>query len=441
MEEVEDKPSPSLFVSTSDESNGKKKKKKWATRKTKRKTKTMTRSCRLADDDLRSLLSLVRSATADARRFLSDNDLLLRPPQTLALESAIKSVAFSLAGLHSILPPAPLPPVPFSPPSPCWFQRFLSGIGAASSPLWIDYFGVSRSTFADLVNVLNPSLGDVGAGSAVAAVAAALYRLAHASPYKAVAGRFGFDGAGSACRAFYGVVKAALCHLPHLLPGVPTESGERARIVKGFGRASLPQCCGALGFRRFPGRGGPIVVQALVDSEGRFLDVSAGWPASASPSTVLLLSKLYSRFEDESLVLGSEPPVYVIGGSCCPLLRWLIVPFPGGDDGAGDDAANRMFNSVHRKGMSLVGAAFASVERRWRLLAADWKEGSLEMLPTVLMACCLLHNFANKCGDVLPWPPEEAPKEEDQFREYTGKNCEEGERVRAALVARIKQES
>lgn len=436
MEEVEEKPSPLLFVSTSDESNGKKKK-KWATRK-RRKTKTTTRSCRLADDDLRSLLSLVRSATADARRFLSDNDLLLRPPQTLALESAIKSVAFSLAGLHSILPAAPLTPVPFSSPSPCWFQRFLSGPGAASSPLWIDYFGLSRSAFTDLVNVLTPSLGDDGAGSAVAA---ALFRLAHAAPYKTVARRFGFDGAGSACRAFYGVVKAALCHLPHLLPGVPTESGGRARIVEGFVRASLPQCCGALGFGRFPGKGGPIVAQALVDSEGRFLDVSAGWPASASPSTVLRLSKLYSHFEDESLVFGSEPPAYVIGGSCCPLLRWLIVPFPGGDDGAGDDAAKRMFNSVHWKGMSLVGAAFASVERRWRLLAADWKEGSLEMLPTVLMACCLLHNFAHKCGDVLPWPPEEAPKEEDQFLEYTGKNCEEGERVRAALVARIKQES
>ena len=71
----------------------------------------------------------------------------------------------------------------------------------------------------------------------------------------------------------------------------------------GFGFSSLPNCFGVLGFTRFKiddsllGENGALIVQALVDSEGRFLDVSAGWPSTMKPEIFLRESKLYREVE------------------------------------------------------------------------------------------------------------------------------------------------
>lgn len=68
------------------------------------------------------------------------------------------------------------------------------------------------------------------------------------------------------------------------------------------------------------------MVQALVDSNGKFTDISAGWPSTMKPEAIFRQTKLFSIAEE---VLSGAPtklgngvmvPRYILGDSCLPLL-------------------------------------------------------------------------------------------------------------------------
>lgn len=205
---------------------------------------------------------------------------------------------------------------------------------------------------------------------------------------------------------------------------------------------SLPNCCGALGFSRFCSS---VLAQALVDSEGRFLDVSAGWRLSMPPSDILPRTKLFSS---QAVVLSNGPPLqlngvgssvprYFLGGACCPLLPWLMTPFVRGEE-AGSGAA-AVYNAVHARGMELVRRAFARLRGRWRLLGSlGWRDECAEALPFVIVSACLLHNYLIKCSE--PVPPERGlgvDEEEERFEVFEEKGDEVGERIRSVLAAHL----
>ena len=142
-------------------------------------------------------------------------------------------------------------------------------------------------------------------------------------------------------------------------------------------------CCGVLGFGRFGvegevlGKNGSVMVQALVDSEGRFLDVSAGWP-STMPETILHQTKLYLGVEESRELLngpmydltdGNSVPQYILGESCFPLLPWLLTPYIRANEEDSFGSSEREFNSVHGRAMGLVGTAFGRLGARWQLLS------------------------------------------------------------------------
>lgn len=186
----------------------------------------------------------------------------------------------------------------------------------------------------------------------------------------------------------------------------------------GFGWISLPNCCGVLGFGRFEvdgqlmGPDGSILVQALVDSEGRFLDISAGWPCTIKPESILHQTKLFSRVEESNELLngpcymlsdGNSVPQYILGDSCFPLLSWLITPYVrSNEEGDSSGSPEKEFNAVHSQAMRLVETAFGRVRARWQLISKRWKEECVEYLPFVIVMGCLLHNFLIKCSEPLP---------------------------------------
>ncbi|KAG0466915.1 hypothetical protein HPP92_018495 [Vanilla planifolia] len=229
-------------------------------------------------------------------------------------------------------------------------------------------------------------------------------------PFGAVARRFGFPSPEIACRAFY----------------------------EGFHWMSLPNCCGTLGFSRFGSGGSAVIAQALVDSEGRFLDISAGWWASMPPADILPRTKLHSS---QAVVLcggpplqlngvGSSVPRYFLGGPCCPLLPWLLTPFDQAEAGPAF-----VFNSVHARGMLLVHKAFARLRARWRLLKCEWSEECAEALPFVIVAACLLHNYLIKCSE--PVVEGDMGVEEEEFAKFEGKGDEFGKRIRAVIASHL----
>jgi hypothetical protein len=310
---------------------------------------------------LTSLLALLASSVTLALRFASDRDLLLRPSQTLALDplllSAARAVSRLLAQLPlhlqtltltslSLSPPTPSPPLPSS-----WFLRLLSSPSLPDSA-WRDAFRMSKPAFFHLLHAL--ALPAPAASSSSLALppdhtlGAALFRLAHAAPARAVARRFGLPSPAVAARAFYEVCRAIAERLSMLLDLAAPD--RIARAVPGFCALSLPNCCGALGYARF---GEVAIAQALVDAEGRFLDVSVGWDPELAPAEILPRTKLYTS---QSMVLANAPqgeliggsvPRYFLGPACCPLLPWLVTPYKHVVDATDDLSKESIFNHVH----------------------------------------------------------------------------------------------
>lgn len=131
-------------------------------------------------------------------------------------------------------------------------------------------------------------------------------------------------------------------------------------------------------------------------------------------------------------------PRYFIGGSCCPLLPWLLTPYKDSDLDASSNAKGAVFNTVHARGMELAERAFSRLRARWKLLKTEWSEEVVEGLPYVVAASCLLHNYLVKCTEPVQ---EEADGcyVEMPFKEFEGKGDEGRERIRDAIASHLSQ--
>ncbi|XP_062185142.1 protein ANTAGONIST OF LIKE HETEROCHROMATIN PROTEIN 1-like [Phragmites australis] len=400
---------------------------------------------------LTSLLALLASSVTLALRFAADRDLLLLPSQTLALDPLLLSAARAVSRLLALLPlhlqTLTLTSLSLSPPTPSpslpssWFLRLLSSPSLPDSA-WRDAFRMSKPAFFQLLHALALPTPTASSSSSTLALppdhklGAALFRLAHAAPARAVARRFGLPSPSVAARAFYEVCRAIADRLAVMLDLAAPD--RIARAVPGFCALSLPNCCGALGYARF---GDAAIAQALVDADGRFLDVSVGWDLAMAPAEILPRTKLYTS---QSIVLANAPqgeliggsvPRYFLGPACCPLLPWLVTPYK--DMGATDDLSKEsVFNYVHAHGMQVVKNAFGHVRARWRLLEECWKGECQEALPYVVVAGCLLHNFLIKCGEPLP-EEIQGDANADVFVDFEGEKDKEGERIKDVLAAHL----
>ncbi|XP_021602727.1 protein ALP1-like [Manihot esculenta] len=380
----------------------------------------------------KQLISLLTSATSAAHSFLNQNDLLLLPSQSLTLEYLLSSIPFSSP--------------PISLPSESFFYRFLSS-ASDFDPRWCQIFRMSKQTFSNLLAVLSPSLLSFLPPSIPpdSAIAATLFRLSHGASYESVARRFGLDSPAAACLAFYSVCKTVNEKLGDLV----NFGRDLERLVVGFEWISLPNCCGVLGFGKFGvdsevlGKNGSLLVQALVDSEGRFLDISAGWPCTMKPESIFSQTKLYSRVEGSNELLNgscyqlsesSSIPQYILGDSCFPLLPWLLTPFIRSNEVDSFGSADREFNAAHNRAMGLVGNAFGRVKARWQLLGRRWKEDCVEFFPYVIVMGCLLHNFLIKYSEPLPEESVGRILREEELPIFEGEADERGERNRYALA-------
>ncbi|PNX95309.1 nuclease HARBI1-like protein [Trifolium pratense] len=357
-----------------------------------------------------NLFALISKVTQTAQSFLSQNDLTLLPSQSLILDSLISSTSHSLSLL--LKPSHPLF-LSSTPQHNSWFHRFISSTSVSDSR-WLDAFRMSNPSFFHLLDLLSPSLtSSIPNISPDFALAAAIFRLAHGAGYSSVARRFGISPS-DACRAFFVVCKAVNDNLGNLFE-LRTDSD---RVVVGFGFNSLPNCFGVLGLAGFEiedeslSKNRFLMVQALVDSEGRFLDVSAGWPNSIKPETILHESKLYHDIEKSKELLqgpsyklndGSLIPQYILGDSCFPLLPWLLTPYNRVNEEDSFSSTENAFNCAHNRAMGLFGDAFGRLRTRWQLLSDSrkWKRECVEYLPFVVVTGCLLHNFLIKCNDPL----------------------------------------
>ncbi|CAN6821034.1 unnamed protein product [Brassica oleracea] len=376
------------------------------------------------------LLRRLSSAAAATRSFIQTNDLFLPPSQSLRIESLLSSLP--IAPSHST-----------STSNSTWFHRFVNSASENDDPRWHHCFRMSKPTFFKLLSVLSSSdLPPLPSSS----LAATLFRLAHNASYSSLAQRFGFDSVSDASRAFFTV-----CKLVH------EKLGQLDDPKPDYSPRLLPNCCGALGFERFDVDGElleSLIVQALVDSAGRFADISAGWPSTMKPEAILRQTKLFSMAEEESrsFLNGGAPcelgdgvsvPRYILGDSRLPLLPWLVTPYSSNEE----EEDSFEFNNLARAALRAVEIAFAKVRTRWRILDRKWKPEVVEFLPFVVTTGCLLHNFLVDCGDgdlqeecVVARDDSEMMKDdecEEDTRRYEGEAYVGSSRIRDAIAENL----
>ncbi|XP_017291565.1 putative nuclease HARBI1 [Kryptolebias marmoratus] len=130
-----------------------------------------------------------------------------------------------------------------------------------------------------------------------------------------------------------------------------------------------------------------IILQAVCDHRGRFIDTYVGWPGSVHNSRVHFI-----------LADGGYP--------CLQRPLPLITPYKRPLQGVG---AQR-FNTHHSRARSIIERAFGMMKTRFRVIFLQALEVHHTFVPHVITACCILHNICLSAGDVVA--PEEEPEED-----------------------------
>lgn len=145
-----------------------------------------------------------------------------------------------------------------------------------------------------------------------------------------------------------------------------------------------------------------VIMQALVDHKGRFMDVCVGWPGKVHDARVFANSTLYTRgsngqlFPNKSRKMGEvDVPLVILGDPAYPLLPWIMKPYPENEHTPAD---KKLFNYRQSHARMVVENSFGHLKGRWRCLLKQM-DFSLENVLAVVAACAVLHNICEMYGD------------------------------------------
>ena len=127
-----------------------------------------------------------------------------------------------------------------------------------------------------------------------------------------------------------------------------------------------------------------------------------GWPGSVHVARVFANSKLYKKGQDGTLfpninreISGVKVPVVLLGDPAYPLLPWLMKPYS--DDGQLTRGKNR-YNYKLSSARMTVENSFGRLKGRWRCLLKR-NDTCTRKIPTLVTACCILHNLCENYGE------------------------------------------
>ncbi|KAF7236768.1 Protein ANTAGONIST OF LIKE HETEROCHROMATIN PROTEIN 1, partial [Varanus komodoensis] len=327
---------------------------------------------------------------------------------------------------------------------------------ACSPREWAENFRVAPGTFDYLCAQLRGAIQrrDTNMRRAIPAdvrLAMTLWRLGACTEYRAVEQLFGVSRS-TVCKVLRDVCEAVVSILTPAYVRPP----DPAAVAAGNG-FPLPQLAGALGSLHVPIRAPnenaagyynrhgwhSVVLQAAVDSRGCFWDINIGCPGRVTDTQVLCASELYQRAQEGELfpggsqdIGGVQVPVYLLGGGSYPFLPWLMRPYRGGIL----TPTQQRFNEYTAAARTVVGVAFGRLRGRWRCLTKR-NDTDVSFLPTLISACCTLHNVCEARGDAFPpcWMEEEEdePWEEQPLADSAEEDAEAVE-IRDALALALR---
>ncbi|KAM7167296.1 uncharacterized protein RBU57_005846 [Macrochelys suwanniensis] len=242
-------------------------------------------------------------------------------------------------------------------------------------------------------------------------VAIAIWKLATPDCYRSVANQFEVG------KSTVGIVLMQVCRaINRILLRRTVTPGNVQDIVAGFEQMGFPNCGEAIDGTHIPILAPPhlaseyinrkgyfsMILQALVDHRGRFIDINAGWPGKVHDARIFrntgLFRKLQSGtfFPDRKITVGEiEMPTVTLGDPAYPLMPWLMKPYTGSLD-----TSKEQFNYRLSRCRMTVECAFGRLKGCWRPLYGklDLAEHSI---PAVISACCTLHNICEGKGEMF----------------------------------------
>ncbi|KAJ8910922.1 hypothetical protein NQ315_014256 [Exocentrus adspersus] len=131
-----------------------------------------------------------------------------------------------------------------------------------------------------------------------------------------------------------------------------------------------------------------IVVEGVVDSKYRFIDIHAGEPGAMHDARVFRRSSLY-RLATSSKQKLFYNKFHLLGDSAYPSLEWLVTPFKNNGH---LNEAQKKFNYDHSATRIVVENTFGLWKGRFRKLQ-KFDNYSIPFIVNCVVARCVLHNI------------------------------------------------
>ena len=305
------------------------------------------------------------------------------------------------------------------PRSTCWFEEYLFKI--YTPDMFYDILRMRRRTFDRLVQDLRPFIQGqqthwrqpIGVEKKVVVT---LFKLMHGVSIPLVADKAAL-GKSTVSEILRQVCTAINTHFGHL---IAWPVGRRlARTATAFqSKQGLPNCIGAIdgshiyiaspsnsvvaADHRNRNKSFSILLQGVVDSRCYFTSVNTGPPGSLHDSAHFKSSELYQKvqdgimggFHDDLLTWpsGLAFPPYIVADKGYPLLSWCITPFKMGPMGSPLSREEAWFNRKHSSTRMSVERGFSILKSRFKEIGTK-SSLKLDFLPTIVHACCVLHNI------------------------------------------------
>lgn len=147
-----------------------------------------------------------------------------------------------------------------------------------------------------------------------------------------------------------------------------------------------------------------INMQAVCDQDGCFLDIDCSWPGSVHDAKIFANSSMNKLFQEKILPtverkLNADDDIAVgpvlIGDPAYPLLPNVLKEYC-------NCTSNEevIFNQKLRSVRNQIECAFGRLKARWRILNRPM-DIDIEFVPTVVYACCVLHNYCESIAAPL----------------------------------------
>lgn len=280
---------------------------------------------------------------------------------------------------------------------------------------WKENFRMSQGTYHLLCNDLNNHIQRQFTRfrppiSVNARVAITIWRLSTNSDCRTIATLFGV-GRSTVYEILSDTCDAITSHLMKRYVHIPNFEVLQKIVFKFEQHWGFPQAIAAIDGSHIPiikplqcpsdyyNRKGyySILIQALVDSHGLFMDVNIGWLGKVHDARVFANSSCFYKGNANALfpqwlqnINGITVPLLILGDSAYPLLPWLMKPYLENEHTTSQEHA---FNYRQSRARMVVENAFGRLKGRWRCLMKRIDIHTIPDVINIIAACIVLHNY------------------------------------------------